>query len=566
MVAHPAFFVSQPTQPDLAPVISSDLDGHAFQAWPDVDYDKVSVGASGSGMTDNLPIARLGRVQSGEGPIHSFEDDYYYRIHLIPTEIDLGNLVSDQLYDVEVWNAYFTVQNLNTINITGGDGLLLTAPVAAPTDYQPLESRMHTLEAFVAGPPVVDASYTFDFPSEDPVLTVVGIRVAVWPFGPRWDKPVIERLSWLTDILEAYDGTEQGRELRSVPRKEIHYNALVFKENRQHLDSLLWGWQSKLFLLPIPMDVGVLNQAASIGATAVYVDTEYMAYHVGGYIVLYTGPTRTEAAKISAVDTWGVTLEASLVYAWPKGALAFPADLARIKDTQAVSSFATAMAELSMQFELEDTANVTAVDSTTIYRSYPVLETPPNWRDDVNFEYRRIVQRLDNQLSRPSVNDTRESPVTLQSYHWTRIGRAAIASLRAWLHARKGRLNPLWIPTFTDDITLHAPVLSVQSIMTIKRREYYRYLIGEKGRRDIAIFLNDGNILYKRITSSTVQDAETEELVLSSTMGQDVSPEQVVRISFLRFSRLESDAIELSWQNTGLVECNHMVRGLPDDV
>jgi hypothetical protein len=566
MAAQPSFLGISATQPDLAPLISSDLDGHAFQAWPDVDYEKISIGLSDGAPTDNLPILQLARSRSGDGPAPSFKQDYYDRIHLIPTSISLGNLTSDQLFDVEVWNAYFVPQNLASITVYAGDGLALTPPIVAPTIYGALESRMHTLAAYLSGPPVIDASYTFDFPSEDPVLTVTGDRVASWPFQPDWSDPVVERLSWLTDILEAYNGTEQAIELRSIPRKAFSFSTTLFYDDRQHLDALLWDWQARLFLLPTYSDPGVLETAISIDDVDIYVETADMDYRVGGYVILQIDDIQTEAGKIAAVESWGVTVESGLRSVWPAGTTVWPASLARLKDTQAVDSFAPAMDKIALQFDLEDTANVTAVDSPTTYRGYPVLEELPNWRDDISFEYKRVLQRVDNQTGVISVNDTRTRPITVQEYLWTRIGRTAISSLRAWFHARKGRLNPIWVPTFRSDITLVEKVFSTQAIMKVKRFEYYRYLTQQNGRKDIVIWLHGNTRIYRRINTSSVIDAETEELVLSSTMGQDVEPSQVIMISFLQFSRLEADSVEFAWLNPRLLECKHMVRGLPDDV
>ncbi len=562
-----AFNVVSPSQPDLGSKFSTDLGGYQFSAWPDVDYAKPSVSVSGSAPVDNLPVSQQELAISGEGPIPSFERDYYYRIHVIPTDIDLGNVIVDQLHDVEVWNAYpASAQNLAALVITGGDGLLLEDPVDPPTVYAPLESRMHVLTAYVAGPPVVDATFTFDFPSEDPVLSVIGNRIVVWPFQPDWDKPVIERLSWLTDVLESYDGTEQGRELRSVPRTSFGFKTVQFLENRQHLNSILWSWQSRKFMVPRYMDRGILTAPAVVNDSVLNITTTDLGYHVGGYVVLQTDPLNTEAAEIVNLTASTVTLKAGLRNNWPANTTVYPASLARMKDTQTVSAFANAMEELSLQFELEGTANVTAIDSSATYRSYPVLEEPPDWVDDIDVEYKRVQNRVDGQTGAISVIDTRNRPITIQSYLWTRIGRSAINALKAWMYARKGRLNPIWVPTFKPDITLADTVLATQSVMKVKRLEYYRYTSGEIGRRDILIILHNGTKLYRRITGAALLDADNEELFLSSTMGQDIAPSDVAMVSFLQFSRLEADAVEFAWIHPGLVQCNHMLRGLPDDV
>src|SRR5574338_82295 len=75
----------------------------------------------------------------GSGPrvgaiAHSFERDWYNRVHIIPARIDLGNLFQDQLRTIDVWNAHFVSRTLSSILETGTDGLTLTRPGGAPTE------------------------------------------------------------------------------------------------------------------------------------------------------------------------------------------------------------------------------------------------------------------------------------------------------------------------------------------------------------------------------------------------------------------------------------------------
>ena len=94
--------------------------------------------------SDEAPVDVASRAAAGvrQG---SFFDDWYNRIHLAPTALDVGNLVSAQTHQIEVWNAYRTPQQLAAITAQGNDGLTLTGPAAPPTTYAPLEARIYTL-------------------------------------------------------------------------------------------------------------------------------------------------------------------------------------------------------------------------------------------------------------------------------------------------------------------------------------------------------------------------------------------------------------------------------------
>lgn len=562
----PGFTVVSPSQPDLAPVISSDLDGHAFTAWPDVDYAKPSAALSGSAPVDNLPVSQQENVIAGAGPVPSFERDYYHRVHILPSEIDLGNLIAEREFEIEVWNAHYTTQQLATLTPDNAAGLELTAPASPPTDYTALESRMHTLNAYTYGPPVVNASFTFAFPSESPVLVVVGDRIAVWPFAPSWRSPVLEWLEWLIDVLPAYDGTEQRILLRANPRRGFDFELIAAGTDRQQLDALLWEWQARQFVLPVFTDPGQLSASASVDDISLSVTTADLAYRIGGYAVLHAGNLKTEAVQISDVAANSITLQSGLRADWPANTRIYPAELARLTDTQLITAHTDVIDELAVQFAIDLNAAVTAVDTATQYRGYPVLERQPNWRDAVNAEFQRLLDVLDNQTGVVGVDDKLGRPIALQDYLWTLQGRPAIGELRAWLHARAGRLNGLWVPTWRADLTLATPILSNQPLITIQRIDAARFNRAQPGRRDIVILLRDGSRLYRRIVDAVEVDESTEQLILDANMGVNVDPADVVTISWLHFCRLESDRIEYAWHSTDVLECRHMLRGLPDDV
>ncbi len=103
---------------------------------PGVPYDRATdrYGA----VADNTPISEVGEAYSSwRGP--AFLDDYYYRVLVRPRSIVLGNLLSSQTREVEVWNAHFAGKLLSSITDVGLDGIDLAEPVPAPTTFASLE-------------------------------------------------------------------------------------------------------------------------------------------------------------------------------------------------------------------------------------------------------------------------------------------------------------------------------------------------------------------------------------------------------------------------------------------
>src|SRR5690606_25067648 len=72
-------------------------------------------------LVSDWPVSAAPRVLSGALQ-KCFVDDYYYRIHMLPTAIDVGNLVTEQVHTILMWNAFLSPVQLLDISTVGGDG------------------------------------------------------------------------------------------------------------------------------------------------------------------------------------------------------------------------------------------------------------------------------------------------------------------------------------------------------------------------------------------------------------------------------------------------------------
>lgn len=442
---------------------------------------------------------------------------------------------------------------------------MLTQPQPAPTTFAALESRIYQLAVSITGPAVINATYRFDFPTEALVLSVTGNRVTVWPFQPNWAQPMTEQLSWLTDVMEAYDGTEQRVELRTYPRRELSYEVTAYQQDQQRMDAILFDWQARIFALPIWMDVGFTQAAVAVDDTVIQVNTDDLDYHANGLAVLLHGSGSFETVEIESLTSTQLILKRPLQQSWPANTRIYPARTARMQQTQRVAHLSPALADGLFTFSIVDNDNDPAVESAASYRSIPVLEIRPKVQGVAGADYQRKISVIDHDVGIQTVDDASGKPVSTRDYHWVEHGRPAISALRAWLFARKGRLMPIWIPTWRMDITLVSDVLANALSIDIAHISYTRFLTHSVNRRDVRIQLVDGSVFYRRITDAA-DNGSYETLTIDADMGVSITPDDVSMISFMELHRLGSDAIAFSWPTIDTVLCSHQVRMLTDDV
>ena len=220
---------------------------------------------------------------------------------------------------------------------------------------------------------------------------------------------------------------------------------------------------------------------------------------------------------------------------------------------------------LQVQFKLLDEDVRVPPAETVMYRTYPVLETESNWREDITTEYQRDIEIIDFLTGGVLVDDTSDVSTRVHKYHWQGGSRTQVNAIRNFLFSRYGRLVPVWVPSFSEDLQLIAQVGAGVNRLMVTNTNYTRNVASAVQRRDIRIVLKNGSIFYRRIASSA-ELVGGEELALNDALGVLVNPEDVKEIGFMSLCRLESDAVEIRWETDSIAESSTMFRTIRDDV
>ena len=495
----------------------------------------------------------------------SYFEDYYFRAHIQPARIDLGSLASEQSRTIEVWNARLTPNNLASITATGAEGMTLTGPAPAPTVFAPTESRLYTLAVTPNGPPNVNATFVFDFAIDSRTLLATGRRIVAWIFAPNWVQPVIERLEWLTDVMESHAGFEQRVRLRAGARRSFEFTVLVGSDTeRVKMENLLLSWQARVFGLPIWTDVALAAGPIPAGATSIAVPTTNRDFAGGGLVGLVRG-MESELAEITAVLPTSLTIKSPLESTWPVGTKILPVRPASVQNELGLTYLSDAIGRATVRFQLEDEWLLPAATETLDYRGYPVLLTATNWTEDVETDYTRKLNELDFLTGRRAIDDLSGIGTVRRTHRWLISGRAEIAAFRSWLAARAGRLTAFWMPSFQSDLKVVSPIGAFDSAITVENRAYAANVPAAIGRRDIMIATTAGTRDYRRITGATELSPSTESIAIDAALGATLLPEQILHVSFMKLVRLDSDAIEIAHQTDDTAEVLISTSSIRDD-
>ena len=520
--------------------------------------------------TENRPINVLGRPKDANS-CGNFVLDFYDRIHITPVLINLGNLTSSQERTFEVWNAYFSGQNLASITPDGDTtGIILTEPVLPPTVYGALESRIYTLNFDTVGPAAIDVVWTFDFPLEDPTFTAFGNRIIIFAFAPDWSEPVVDKYEWLTQIIEAENGIERRHRLRTNPRRSIEYQMLMNETEKRWLERYFWTWKGRAFAVPIWSDCKKTTTLTAIGSLNIDLDTtDFTSFKDGGIAIFVNNYDDSEAVEIVSVNPTSLTLIRGTAKTWLAGSRIYPAQTGRMVDTISMSQPTADVTMGQIRFELVDNVALEAIDSPVPYEDDFILDRKPNRVSDLDVSWQSKYGLVDFSIAQPFVDDRAGFPDQVFRLNFAEGGRENIWFWMNWIHARAGKWSKFWMPSQGRDFQVVTKVDFNDNILEVVDTQYRDFYAFHVGKVDIAIFTRDGNVYYRAITSAQEKapvGSGVELLGIDLQLGTDYEVDEIKQVSFLHPVRLDSDTVEINWHTQEMAEINFNTRVILDDV
>lgn len=535
----PIYFSPSGFNPDL-------LDNRYLQ--PDYPYPSVDAGETllNGAATPSLPLATHSASYTGELATSFGKDDWYFRIHVLPANLALGNVVSDEVFTLSVWNGWLdSAQTLDSIVEVNTTGLSLTGQSAPPLVFAINEQRDYTLTIATLGPPTIDASYTFVFADgESAKVAIAGLRITAWALTPDYSNPVSEKLAWKTDRLIAWTGTQQRRALRIAPRRTVDFSTPMTKLEKQYVENQLFAWGALTWALPIWWDGQYLAAGVGPGDLTVLCDTVDRDFVAGGLAILLLNASTYEVLQVTDLTATQLNLTRVVVGTWPQGSKLYPVRAAKLLASTRITRTHASYAELAPSFQIVEPCDWPAATGLPTYRGAAVLEDSPDTDQTAEGAYERETFTIDTETGAITVIDTAGIGFPMNSHNWFLKGKTARANFRSLLYLLKGARGEIWVPSYEADLTLVADISS-GDINIHCENSGLGLFGGTLNREDIRIETTAGVIYYRRITGSVVDSPTTELVSLNAALGVNVTRGSVRRISFMALSTLAADEITI---------------------
>lgn len=369
---------------------------------------------------------------------------------------------------------------------------------------------------------------------------------AVFPFQPQ--APVLERLSWATDVAISRNGTEQRKKLSDSPRQEFKYSFPTDFQNTPKAQNLLWGDLKNEILIPI-WTQAVKMSSVSPGLSTISLNTSYSEFRAPGFAVIWKSSDDWQIVGIYEMTSSSITisnLTRSFSSCWIMPARIGVLSKGATKQSNGYN------ASFDLDLMIRDNSSIEVEEpeqflSEDIYTEETLLSG-----DTISQEMKIDLEIFDPGIGKFSFVTGLERTRQYREFRVLCEDNISSWNLRKFLNRRSGRYREFYQPTFENDIRIESTG-SISDIIQVSKDEYMR---ASQSRSKIAIETNDGWLLREIIDVSPF-DSDSMFLTLNSDLNIDRS--EIKRISFLSLKRLDTDSIDISHLGAGISQSSFLV-------
>lgn len=495
---------------------------------------------------ETQPVEEHPSAQAG-AVLPSVNGALYNRILIEPTEISVGNLVSDIVREVRVWNGYLTSKDITGFQVTDADGIAVTEPVAIPYSMKPLEMLSYIVAVSTEGPATISAQMNWLIDGRVYAVPITGQRIVMLPVVPDWRNGVDETLEWRTNIMRSYSGLEQRVTVRPKPRRQFVFR---FSERGAHaarLRNALLGWQDRMFAMPVWTDKAALREDIPAGSLSVPVTPGDYSFANAGLLVIMRDRRTYEVAQIETAGA-DITLVRPLASNWRAGDLVYPVVLGRVPNSVPLRQLTSAVLEGQITFMCDPVSTDPFLPDAAAPESYASVELfrrKPNWINGVSLTHEADYTVVDNDSGAWNLYLAPDRTQT-RRYGWLLKTRQDIAAFRAFLGRRRGRARAVYIPTWADDFRLLAVAASTESRLLVEDNGFAG-MVGTKPGYDRILLRDRTGAAYARQITGTESGPGGVWLWLDQPLGVTIAPDDVLGLHHLPLMRLATDSITLKW-------------------
>jgi len=503
-----------------------------------------------------------------------FARDWFEKWHIFPGSLDLGNVLTDQIRTLEVFNSDRRQDRdwLSFVN-NAGAGINATNLPALPLTLAALQSFILNIQVSTSGPPSINGTLDFGVDRTPPgtiEIMVTGSRITIFPYHPQ--TPIRETLEFLTDIIPHDDGSEQRSSLREAPRQQFRFTIRTDDDRtRDAINAVITDWQSRVFGIPLWHEQRPLLGDLAINDITVLVDTTFSDYRVGGLATLYTDDFTNETLEIVTVDPGSIELQAGLSQSFlTQDTVVMPARTAYTNPSLDQNRVAIGPTDFQLQFETIDNVDLSDASAFPTYMGAGQSVAKPVI-DRLNFMngnriaegYRRDIAIIDHQTGPQIQFSPWSKSKPTYEYGFESDVRQTMWEMRLLLHFLRGSQLSFYVGTGRADFKPNLDIGDTDTSFNMPNIGFTQFYQQVTPRSDMRVTRVDGTTSNHTIIGSSIISAAVERIDFSPGITPALPLAEIDKIEFLTLSRIADDRVSFIHDRPDQSRVSFKLLGVP---
>ncbi len=357
--------------------------------------------------------------------------------------------------------------------------------------------------------------------------------------------PVVERLSYLTDVMETVNGKENRVQTRTTPRTYYDYKYPVGPSFRAMMSNIGYGYIRNKFAVPIWTRKTTSQSLNLSGDTEIFVKAREKDFTVGCVLMLYANQESVEAHVIKSVseEMDGViiiTLSTPLAHDWPAFSSVIPVQYGYVEEDidtsgNGYSSYYTLTFEVDVDV-YEDPVVPLQLDGIDVFYNMPLMSDG----NTVSRSFSARINLVDFEVGKKFKRTTWSKNRMLFSFRQVFETLSDLQNFKSRFARHAGRYRSFYQSTSDTNMRIVDASGGGFGIIRIASDDYGPAL----PRRLIAVYkLSDKSTHYYKVVNAEPSTNNTTLLLLDRPFNIDIS--DIFNVSYVSEFRLDTDILEI---------------------
>lgn len=468
----------------------------------------------------------------------SFGSFFFDNVFLTPERIDAGVVVPGAEYSFELWHSFTTPRQLAGLTQTGSYGIELNGVTSgALASFDSFDYKISLNQANG----LIDYTAAFDFGTGSSYsFNLIGSMAIVMPERIDWSTQPELSIQYITEVIEAFDGTEQRIALRDTPRLSLKYLYSMTDEQQYRFDNKL-ATSSGSMLVPLwPLQCR-LSRGISAGDARINL-AEVSAHLASSETILVSEHDRYEILSIESMAGLGVALTSLAKNDFSESAIVVPLRIAYPSDESNSTSLLRSFDQHTITYDLDETKiqKPVPVDDLERLNARPIFPFRPDRSKDITTQYNRRREILDPLIGARSIYDRTRGTVKILGQTFTFLTEAERQRFEDFAELMNGAQGEFYIEGPGQAFELSEDIVVPTYKFKIKSSGYTNFANSNSLAPIVAIKLYNGTTTYKTILNATSNPDGTETMT-TKELTNNLKTSDIETIVPLYLARFDSD-------------------------